>query len=843
MNLTWLFVAALFVIAVWLLRRSGVDLPRRIALLFYLLVLVYLWRPLTEDVTIVAADVVRLAAPWSEVYAPGRPPVSKYEVSNSNLQDVTMQIAPWAHQVQEAWRSGEVPLWNAAAGCGYPLLANGQSTPLSPLRLLTLPLSFAHAWTAECALRLLLALTLTFLFCRRRYSVAASVLAAMTYAFSTWMMVWLQFPIAGASALLPGVLLAIDLLIERLTRARFVAASLLFAATVLSGQPETVFQVGLFAAAYGLWVALLEHGTRNTEHGTTGDGALLEHGTRNTEHGTTGEGEHEKRAAGLCSVFRVQRSVFGSMFRPLATIACASLVAALIASPFLVPFAEAAARSQRLADVRETPDMTVSPLPSFDSAVLLLQPRFFGQLPTERPWGATYNESICGFAGVLAIVCAIAAPFFLIRGRRWREREMLYMLALLVCLGVVLSWPGVTKAFHLLAGLAPSGRMRIGVCWFASLLVAAVVDWSRRESRVPLLIGTLAVAATMLALLRTTAFPTRGHYDAAVYAFFPSLPMLLALTLLPLRRAFVMAGIGVLLLVDLWSAGSHWDPRLPSRALYPKTPLIAALQQLHEHDTQSFRILGIGSQLYPNTNAVYGFDDVRVHDPMALHSYETFLQTMTGWEPRSYYEKWNDTETSVIDLLNAKYVVTAPGRELAAPRYVQRYAGRDGRIYENHDVLPLFFPVRHVLAGGDLRTHTDWRYTALVSRLPRSAVRELSEPWTGRDASVRIVRNGISRYTLHIDAPRTTLIVSSIASAPGWRAGGFPVVDVNGPFFGFVFPAGKHVVEVAYRPLSFYVPAIVAVLTLAALLLYSAKKSPRSVAPAIAAPPQNDIGT
>src|SRR5687767_9751402 len=412
MNFTWLYVGALYAIAVW-----RVDIPRRIALLFYLLVLVYLWRPLTQDVTIIAGDVVRLAAPWSEMYAPGRPPISKYEVSNANLQDVTMQIAPWAHQVREAWRSGEIPLWNATAGCGYPLLANGQSTPLSPLRLLTLPLPFAYAYTAECALKLLLALTLTFLFCRRRYSVSASVLAAIAFSFSTWMLIWLQFPIAGASALLPGVLLAIDLLLERVTRKRFIGAALMFAVTVLTGMSETVFQVGLFAAAYGLWVALIEK-------------RLSVVGSQLSE-------QHREESP------TTDNRQPTTIFRSLLAIAGASLVAALLASPFLVPFAEAALRSQRLADVRETPEMTISPLPGFDSAVLLLQPRFFGQLPTERPWGAVYNESISGFAGALAIVCAIAAPLFIIRGRRWRERETLYVLALLVCVGVVLSWPGI----------------------------------------------------------------------------------------------------------------------------------------------------------------------------------------------------------------------------------------------------------------------------------------------------------------------------------------------------------------------------------------------------------------
>src|SRR5688500_10694354 len=166
MNLTWLYVGVLYGVCVWLLRRANVALPRRVAALFFVLVLLFLWRPLTQDVTIIPADVVKLTPPWSEVRAPGRPPVDKYQVSNLNLHDLTMQVIPWTHQVRESWRRLEVPLWNAAAGSGHPLLANGQSTPLSPFHLLTLPLSLNHAQTAEAAMRLLVALVLTFLFCR-----------------------------------------------------------------------------------------------------------------------------------------------------------------------------------------------------------------------------------------------------------------------------------------------------------------------------------------------------------------------------------------------------------------------------------------------------------------------------------------------------------------------------------------------------------------------------------------------------------------------------------------------------------------------------------------------------
>lgn len=765
MNPTWLYVGALYAIAVWLARRAAVDLPRRVATLFFALVLLFLWRPLTQDVTIIAADVIKLTPPFSEMRAPNRPPITKYDVSNTNIHDVPMQVAPWMEQVRRSWRRFEVPLWNASAGAGYPLLANGQSTPLSPLRLLTLPLSLSHAMTAECAMKLLLALVLTFLFCRTRYSKSASVLAAIAFGFSTWMTTWLQFPIAAGAAFLPGVLLVIDELMRGVTRRRFLAATFMFTIAVLTSHPETIYHVGLIAAAYALWLGFIERLTA----------------------------------------------------KPLLAIAGASAVAAFLSAPFLVPFAEAVLRSQRFSEMRGPRETIVPPYSDFPSAVLLVQPRFFGELPIERPWGPTTLESICGFAGILTIVAAIAAAIFLVHRRRWRERETLYVLGVIFSVGVVLGWPLITPLFHAMAGLAPTMRMRLGICWFGSILIAAVIDWSRRESRLPLLLATLATALALLALMRTTAFPTPSHRATALLSLLPSLTVLAALALLPMRRiAFVI--LGALMFFELSVALGRWNPVLLPRELYRPTPLIAALQQLHARDATPYRILGTGGMLYPNVGAMVDLEDVRVHDPMADARYVDFLTQLVAWQPKEYYAKWNDTATPVLDFLNVKYVVTTGA--LDDPRYEQLYAGRDGHIYANRNVLPRFYPVRNILIGGDLRAHTDWRYTAVVSRLPRAQREALTAPWTSADATVSIARTAVDAYALHIDAPRTTLIVSSIPNWPGWRVP-FPKVDVNGPFLGFIVPAGKHDVKVAYRPASFYVSSLVAVLTLATLLALS----------------------
>ena len=233
--------------------------------------------------------------------------------------------------------------------------------------------------------------------------------------------------------------------------------------------------------------------------------------------------------------------------------------------------------------------------------MLLLQPRFFGELPIERPWGPTTLESVCGFAGILAIVATIAAAISLGIRRRWRDRETLYVFGAVFSVGVVLGWPVITELFHALAGLAPTMRMRLGICWFASILLAAVIDDARRNSRLPLLIGTLVVSAAMLALMRTTAFPTPSHRATALLSFLPSIAVLAAVALLPARR------IALVLFAALTLGASvprHWNPVLMRATLSP-TPLIAALHGCRAREP--VRILGTG-EVYP-TRAMSGLED------------------------------------------------------------------------------------------------------------------------------------------------------------------------------------------------------------------------------------------
>jgi uncharacterized membrane protein YfhO len=795
-NATWIYVAVLYALAIRLARPR---VPWRVAGLFYILVLIFLFRPMTQATVNVPVDFIRTLPPWSG----GR------HLSNPFMNDLPMQIVPWAAQVRDAWRSLHFPLWNHLSGSGYPLLANGQSSALSPIRLLALPLPLGYAMTAEAAMKLLIALTFMYLLCRRRYAELPSAIGAIAFAFCTFNNTWLHFPLVTVGVWLPAALLAVDLLFEQRTYARFVFAVVVWAVMLFGGHPETVAHVTLLSGLFALWLAFVER---------------------------TGS------------------------WRSIAMLASAIAVAALVAAPFLAPFAEAVTKSRRYQELQANPQLnTEVPWSDFPSMVVLFQPHFFGHLPQDKPWStAPAAESISGFAGVLGVAAWLGLVLRAVALRRFRQREVFLVIAALFVLAVILDWPGVGSFFHFVFRLAANARLRLLFCFLAALMTAAIVDITIRERPVWILTGAGLAAAALLYLMMTTAFPTQAAVDIALLAMLPSLIVLAAVALLAnvgrasarpdgLKPVLHQAVIAVAVIYELWAADAGWNPVLPADEMYPKTPLIQKLQELR--GTALARVVGIGPALFPNTNAIFGLEDIRAHDPMSNGRYLGVLRLLAGVNTDDYFAKWNNLDSRLLDYLNVKYVIGARNLQMNdMQRFRLVYDGRDGRIFENADVLPRFYAARNIVLEfkGDyfvrrLMAQPDFARTAVVKVLPVDSDRMRLDllaprPLDAPEPSVTIVEARPTDFRLRIHAPRHALIVSSQPWWPGWRVTingrRREAQPVNGPFLGFTVPPGDWDVRVDYFPLTFYLGLVISMLTVIGLVAFGVLRGRPGFSPA-----------
>src|SRR5207248_10912301 len=66
-------------------------------------------------------------------------------------------------------------------------------------------------------------------------------------------------------------------------------------------------------------------------------------------------------------------------------------VAAIIAAPFIAPFAEAITKSKRYQELQVHPN-EIGYYSDLPSEVILFQPHFFGHVPYERAWGPAVDR-------------------------------------------------------------------------------------------------------------------------------------------------------------------------------------------------------------------------------------------------------------------------------------------------------------------------------------------------------------------------------------------------------------------------------------------------------------------
>lgn len=178
--------------------------------------------------------------------------------------DVLRQLYPWKTFSIDLLKTGEFPLWNPYNFSGAPLLENFQSAIFYPFNLLYLIFPQVYAWSLLVVLQPLLAGFFTFLFARKiGISKFGSLLSAVTYGFSSFMTVWLEYNTIGHVILwLPLILLCIENLLSKI-EVKWILIFLFSAvSSLLAGHPQIFVYGYLFVLVYGIYrnLSLRHHG-------------------------------------------------------------------------------------------------------------------------------------------------------------------------------------------------------------------------------------------------------------------------------------------------------------------------------------------------------------------------------------------------------------------------------------------------------------------------------------------------------------------------------------------------------------------------------------------------------
>jgi len=252
--------------------------------------------------------------------------------------------------------------------------------------------------------------------------------------------------------------------------------------------------------------------------------------------------------------------------------------------------------------------------------------------------------------------------------------------------------------------------------------------------------------------------------------------------------------------------------------------------------------------LVNNRALVAGIQDIQGYNPLQLSSYDSFFGVINGQsqEYRSTYVLQRGLSSPLLDLLNARYVITLRSLGPNFPEYeslekTSRLVYEDStiRIWERQTALPRawivhswqnapYEEVLHILANNAL----DFRKIALVEGL-ESHIQDINPS----DDAVTIDHYSQSRITLTTKSHLPGMLILSEVYYPDWRAylDGKPVniYCAYGLLRAVTIPAGEHKIEFRYESksleygliisISFYL--LVASLLLSKLLTYAKSRT------------------
>src|SRR5713226_5980392 len=221
------------------LRRWIRPVPWWVALLFFALTLIFLHGAVFTSRLPVPVDEVARGYPWRGVTGDVTP-------RNALTNDVVKLFLPWMQVARQELQQLRAPLWNRFSFGGYPLLANGESAPFSPLFLATLFVPLPKQIVAMAGLKIFLSLLFTWLFMKREQaSDAAATFGAVVFAFSTLMTVFLYYSTASVVAFLPAAVFALLHAMDKQTKASIVFVTIVVATLLANGHPESVLHIAI----------------------------------------------------------------------------------------------------------------------------------------------------------------------------------------------------------------------------------------------------------------------------------------------------------------------------------------------------------------------------------------------------------------------------------------------------------------------------------------------------------------------------------------------------------------------------------------------------------------------
>jgi hypothetical protein len=731
----------------------------------------------------------------------------------------------WAFSTFEARElsSGRIPLWNPYTYSGAPFWADIQSAVLYPLSLLTLILSgpwgfSLFALEVEAIVHFWLAGTFTYLFVRRlTRQRAAALFPAIVFTFGGYLTGYpsQQLAILETVTWLPLMLFFTDRALvdrsedppsPRSSLLDALAAGVVLGLALLAGHPQSAMFLFYTFALYAIFL-------------------ILAYRKGHDELANQSTGQSTDRVA------RRNSTPYSLLLTSLLIL----LVGLGLAAITWLPGLEYLQLSVRASGIY---DKMSGGFPLYDPIQMLLpgsvsfySPLYVGVLPLVLGvWAAlTLRRRETIFWGVLAAGAFLLSfggetflysPFYLVVPGfsvfRGQERAAFIVSIALAVLA------GYGFKYQIANGESQSSSFRSAVRW---LLIGAVglnvlffyalndVGWQDASPFNALLSQSLWLTITLAltwGVTQVARYWTRqkrpaddsSHERRRVSRLDPSAFLTICFLLIATLDLFTVN----------WRTNIYPSPP-EEQTIVPKT--VQAIRQ-DSSPNEVFRVYN-EFRIYDNYGVPYELEDAWGASPLRLARYDELYRTLRM--------------ERVWELFNTKYVITWR-EELYAPSKIiyQEPTGDDVTyVHRLNQVAPrawLVYQAKEINESEALALLDSSDFDpAQMALVPPGSTLSLEPPEGEETGNIEILGRTPSSLALRVSTPTDGLLVLSEVHYPGWRATlngrNAPILRVDYMLRGVPIPAGRHRVDLFFRPATFMWGGAISGITLGAVAIAS----------------------
>ncbi len=717
--------------------------------------------------------------------------------NKAQYPDTVRQMYPWKTLAVESLKQGKLPLWNPYSFSGTPLLANFQTAALYPPGIIYLFVSQIYAWTILVVLQPILAAFFTYVYARKiGMKASGSTLAALSYGFSGFMAVWLEYNTVGQVILwLPCILLASEHLREKPRALWLGVLAFAHASALLAGHPQVYAYMMTFGMLYTwhrvekkMWAYIA---------GFTGLGI-----------GMAGI----QIVPGIELIMNAARSPheFSNLFTKILI-----SPAQLLSLPFPNFFGNPATRTYWPQDTFVGKVTTIGLIPLFFSFSA------FRRKDTLTKW-------FIGSA-IISLFLITSNPLTAILYR--------------IPIPLVTSSSPTLMAFLLAFSLAMTCGLGLDYWMTDSHSVKKLI---RRILEVVCLFGVLLILATKTFLIPDLSGHATVTLRALIYGAMLSAATLgifwVAIRLPKLR----MPAITLLLIIhalDLFMFFNRFNPFVPVALVFPKHTVLSYLQSKAPDRYWGYGTAGIPA----NFGAHYHIFSPEGYDPLYPKWYGEFLYGYRDHKPMQIFTNATRSDAAIsssfgdgglsdpdkqkiLSALSVRYILDRTenaGNEQTLPPSVVKpvHSFEDWHIYENLNATARAYFADRVMVYKNaadfgqvfFSPETDISRTALVTE-------ELTAiPKNTSGGSAEILSYEPEWVSISTTRDTAGLLVLTDTYFPGWQAtidgNPTPIIRTNWTMRGVVVPAGRHTITMNYTPKSSYYGAILSMISMVVAII------------------------